>query len=401
MRREEIFPEEPLKMNPVTAKTRPPNEIGLSIAHLPPSVLPFLDRLATAARRRWWVLVLAALVGGAAGIAASRLLPPWYESNASYAVIPIDDPTVVSGADSSAAIPLFSHVLVSRRAADETVQQLDLVRAYSKATPEAARAELMRHVNVSTDRKANVVVLSVEDRMPSRAQMIANTLGEVARGISTEIWSARTGEHRKRLETRLAEISKALKSAEEAMRTFRERERVVDLPEQIKASVAEAAFLERLKTEKRIGLHFAQGFGGAESPEVRRSQLEAGGAQQALQGLVHGGLRNGPLLALDALPRLEEENGRLKRDIDVNSATYELLARQVEQLRAVEARSGGRAELVDAPVEPRERSRPSLSSLVMGGTFLGLLLGLFLVAWPRAWVMQVRPGLPVGMRRKS
>jgi tyrosine-protein kinase Etk/Wzc len=289
-------------------------------------------------------------------------------------------------------------MLTSRRAADETVRRLELTRVYGKATPQQARVELLSHVTVFTDRKANMVQLSVEDRVPARAQLIARTLGEVARALNMEIWSARSSEHRKGLEARLAEVSAALKDAEDAIRAFRERERVVDIAEQVRASVTEAAFLERMKTEKRIGLYYAQGFGGAESPEVRRSQLEAGGAQAALQGLVHRGstgTRSGPLLALDDLPRLQEEHARLKRDVDVNAASYEILARQVEQLRAAEARPGGRAEPVDAPIVPQGRSRPSRLWLAIEGAFLGLLLGSVLAVWPRAWYILTRPKHPV------
>lgn len=380
-------------MGSMSAKIHPLTDIKLSIANPAASRLSLLDGLAAEARRRWRVLVVAALIGGVAGLVAGKLLPPWYESSASFAVIPADDPTTPTAfvPETGPALQLFSRMLLSRRALDETVKRLELTRAYGKAAPQQARAELLSHVNVSIDRKSNVVQLSVEDRVPARAQLIASTLGEEGRALNMEIWSARSNEQRKALEARLAEVSVALKDSEEAMLAFRERERVVDLPEQVKASVAEAAFLERMKTEKKIGLHFAQGFGGAESPEVRRSQLEAGGASAALQGLVHRGTRSGPLLALDDLPRLQAEHARLKRDVDVNAYNYELLARQVEQFRAAETRPGGRAELVDAPIEPRDRSRPSRLYLGMEGMFLGLLFGLALAVWPRARFMLNRP----------
>jgi len=381
----------------VSARVRPKIEghLGLALAEPTLSVLTSPQPLLAAARRRWWVLALALLVGGSSGLAIGRLMPSWYQSTATFALIPIDDPTgpSQSASDTGSAIPLFSQVLTSRRVEDEVVTQLQLTRAYEKATPEDARAELHSHIAVSTDRRANMVVLSVEDRVPARAQMIARTLGEVGRDVSTEIWSARATEHRKRLEARLLEVSEALSSAEDAMRTFRDREHVADLEEQVKASVNEAAFLERMRTEKRIGLHFAQ---AADAPELKQKQLEAGGAQQALQGLVHGGekMQRGPMLALDDVPRLKLEHARLKREIDTNAAMHELLVRQVEQLRAVEARPGGRAELVDAPAEPRYRVRPSHFALALQGCFIGLVLAL-LVIWPRTQIIEVHPKLPV------
>ena len=159
----------------------------------------------------------------------------------------------------------------------------------------------------------------------------------------------------------MSELQQKLNADEEALRAFRDREHVVDLPEQIKASVGEASYLERMKNERKVTLHFNQGFAGADAPEVRRSQLETGSAQAALSGLVHGSQRGGPLLPLDNVPRIEQEHAKLKREIDAHSVTYDLLVRQVEMARATEARPAGRAELLDAPSEPRCQTprRPS------------------------------------------
>lgn len=381
----------------MSALVRPPNEgrVAFPLAE-PVRNLPLAERVLSAIMRRWRMLALMAVVGGLGGLAVGRFMPPWYESTATFAVIPIDDPTGPANIsdNAGAALPLFTHVLTSRRVLDETVARLNLTDVYGQSSLEATRNELLHHVSVSSDRKANVVVFTVEDRLPPRARLIASTMGQIASDVNTEIWSARGSEHRKRLEMRFAEVSRALASAEEAMRQFREREHVVDLPEQVRASVTEAAHLERLKTEKRIGLRFAQGFGGAESAEVRKSQLEAGTASAALQGLVHGHQQRGPLLALDELPRLEREHARLKREIDTNAATYELLSKQVEQLRAVAARPGGRPELVDPPTESVRRSRPSRAMLTVEGSMLGVLLGLLLVVRPRSLAMVSAITLP-------
>ena len=185
----------------------------------------------------------------------------------------------------------------------------------------------------------------------------------------------------------MGEYFTQLAAAEAEMRGFREREHVIDLPEQVKASVAEAAFLVRMKSQSKVSLHFNQAFAGADSPEVQRSQLEAGSAQAALRSMSHSG---GPLLALDNVPRLEQEHARLKRQIDTYTSLYEVLVRQVEMLRSAETRPGGRAELLDNPSEPDRPFRPSRLTLEIQGFFGGLFLGLFLVVWPRGSFRRAR-----------
>ena len=370
--------------------------VGLTLAEPVLVTLTTPERLLAVVLERWRVLAAALLIGAAGGIIAGLLLPRWYESTMSFAVIPAEDPNTPTSLDpkiSDTALSLFSQVLTSRRVTDAVVSQLDLTKAYRRKTAEEARLELINHVTVMADRKSNLVTVAVEDRVPTRATAIAQSLGNAGRTANNEIWSSRSTDYRKRLEGRLAEITQQLNADEEAMRAFRDREHVVDLPEQVKASVGEATYLERMKNERKVNLHFNQGFAGAEAPEVRRSQLEAGSAQAALSGLVHGSQRGGPLLALDNVPRIEQEHARLKRQIDGDNYSFELLVKQLEMARATEVRPAGRAELLDAPSEPHQPVRPSRKVLVVQGMFAGLLLGLLWAVWPRPFT-RLKTDLP-------
>ena len=371
--------------------------VGLTLAEPVLVTLTTPERLLAVVLERWRVLAAALLIGAAGGIIAGLLLPRWYESTMSFAVIPAEDPNTPTSLDpkiSDTALSLFSQVLTSRRVTDEVVSQLDLTKSYGSKNSQDARLELIKHITVMGDKKSNLVTVAVEDRVPARATGIAQALSNVGRAVNNEIWSARSTDYRKRLEARMAELNQKVNADEEALRAFRDREHVVNLPEQIKASVTEASYLERMKNERKVTLHFNQGFAGAEAPEVRRSQLETGSAQAALSGLVHGNQRGGPLLPLDNVPRLEQEHSRLQRQISGDNYTYELLVKQLEMARASEVRPTAGAELLDAPSEPRQPVRPSRRVLVAEGMFVGLLLGLLLAVWPRTPFTRLKTDLP-------
>jgi uncharacterized protein involved in exopolysaccharide biosynthesis len=356
-------------MNPV-----PP----VPVTHLTPAVPPTseIGRSLAVLQTHWYWLLLAAFVGGAAAAVATLFLPSWFEATARLAVVPADDPlglntsNAIDGA--GAVVPVLATMLQSRTVADEVIDRNDLRAVYHAPAIDAARAELMQHVNVGIDRKGNMLTITVEDQMPRRAVVIATSLAEVAVRRNTELWASRNREHRERLEARLHDVARELTLAEDAMRHFREENQVIDLPEQLKATVHEAAALEHLRIEKDLRLHFARGFGGVDAPEVVRDLRERRGAERALQGLLHDPQRRGPLLSLDRVPALEADYARLRREIDSLSARHELLARQVEQLRAAEARPNGRAEIVDPPTEPRMRSRPRRPRMCLGGAALGM-----------------------------
>lgn len=349
----------------------------------PPAREPALALL----ERRRRTLACAALVGALGGALAAQLLPPWYESTARLVVVPVDDPT--SGVSTNAldlanaTLPMVVAVLRSARVTDTVVARLDLARAW-QLTPARAARRLHAELDVATDRKSNLVTVSFEDHLPRRARDIVAVATEEATALGGELWSSRNRAHRLRLQAELSRVQTSLRAAEAAMRQFRERTHVVDLTAQVKASVEQAASLERLHIDKALGVRFARGYGDGEAIEVRKSAREREAVARELSGLRHDYARPGPLLALDELPALEVEHARLKRALDELGARNDLLALKVSQLEAAEARPGGRAEIIDPAVEPSRRAGPSLLRYgAVGAVALALLAAVFVLSTAR------------------
>lgn len=341
-------------------------------------------------RAPWWAvlerhrntIILAAMVGASLGCLAVQLLPRTYEASERLIIVPVDDPTATSSSNAfeaaNSTLPLVVGVLRSRRVAQETVDELHLDSAWH-LSPVAARKRVSAQLSVATDRKANLLTVSFEDRVPARARAVVVAVAERARALSRELWTQRNREHRQKLESDLAAVGAELATAEAAFRDFRERTHVVDLPAQIKATVEQAAALEKLRIEKTLELRFARAFGQRQSFEVQKGMHERDGASVELERLRHGDGNVAPLLPLDELPRLEVEHGRLKRAVDEQAARHELLALKVSQLVAAEARPDGLAEVVDPAIEPIAASGPSLIKLVTVGAVGGALLAALLL----------------------
>jgi uncharacterized protein involved in exopolysaccharide biosynthesis len=336
----------------------------------PPPVEPAIAIL----ERRRRALLCAAFAGALAGAGVAMLLPAVYEASAHLVIVPVDDPTVSGGTNaldaSNATLPMLTAVLRSRGVAEETVTRLGLAQAW-RTDAERARKRLTASLEIAPDRKTNLVTISVEAGRPSEARQIAATVAELAALRSGELWAARDRDHRLRIEAQLADSRARLEADEDALREFRERSGVVDLPTQVAATVAQAAELERRRIEKGLDVRYARGFGDGGSVEVRRGMRERDAAAGELATLRQNAAR--PLLPLDALPRLEQEHARLKRAIDAETARHDLLALKVSQLSAAEARPNGRAELVDPPAEPTQRSGPSRVKLAAAGATLASL----------------------------
>ena len=79
---------------------------------------------------------------------------------------------------------------------------------------------------------------------------------------------------------------------------------------------------------------------------------------------------------LDSLPRLEQEQLQLQRQLLVAQGTYEQLLKQLQLVRVLESQDAGDARLVQEGLVPSRAISPAiLLNLGLGG-FLGILLGL-------------------------
>jgi uncharacterized protein involved in exopolysaccharide biosynthesis len=352
----------------------------------------------TPRRAAWWTvferhrhtLILAAIVGASLGAMAVEVLPRTYEASARLIIVPVDDPTAPSSSNAfeaaNSTLPLVVAVLHSRRVAQETVEQLHLDSAWGISTV-AARRRVSAGLAVSTDRKANLLTVSFEDRVPARARAVVQKVAERSRALSRELWTQRNREHRQQLERDLGAVDVQLVAAEEALRAFRERTHVVDLPVQVKATVEQAAALERLRIDKTLEVRFARAFGEDGAIEVQKGMREREAAGSELERLRRGRSNVGPLLPLEDLPKLELEHGRLKRAVDEQAARHELLALKVSQLVTAEARPDGLAEVIDPAIDPTGASGPSLLKLAVAGALLGAFLAalwLFLGSYRRS-----------------
>ena len=332
-------------------------------------------------RRRKTVLV-AAVIGGLLGEVMVNVMHKQYEAKATMFVVPVDDPTALHGTNAldaaNATLPFVLSVLRSQRTAEETVRRLQLDAAWGVSPGHSAR-RIRERLTINTDRKANLISIAFEDQVPTRARDVVASLASQAKSVSTELWAERDREHQQRLERELLAVDKELGAAEEALRTFREQEHVVDLPTQTIATVQQAAALERLRIDKTLDLRYARGFGQSSAIEVQKAMRERRAAESELEALRSGPPSSAPLLPLDRIPQIEVEQAHLKRIVDERSARHALLAQKVSELEAAQARPGGFATLIDAPSLPLYPSGPSTVKLVGAGAVFGALLAATLV----------------------
>jgi uncharacterized protein involved in exopolysaccharide biosynthesis len=310
----------------------------------------------------------ALLVGAAVGALGGALVAAGshgtYSSTAELAVVPIEDPAHPGNALEGAAstLPMLAAVMQTGPAADEVIESLGLARVYRTGSVVESRVAFWRHVSVIADRRSGIVKVSADDSDAKRARDIAGALTEFAMRRMAQLWSAGPRAYRESLEAQLADVSRALGEAEQELQRFRERTGIVDLDEQRRASVNQAA---------------AQLLLGGPAPGARARQI---------------------LPSLGSLPRLEMEHARLKRAVDENVAARDILFRHIQQLRSEETKPLARIDLIDAPIESHVPARRSPLVLIVVGAIFGAGAG-WLIHAALTWMRGVRLAPMQGSQR--
>ena len=326
--------------------------------------------------QRVWVRrrSVAAMALGAAllGAAIAFLLPPWYRSDAvllpptesesgfglasllrGIAVPGISLPTTSTPAD------VFVAILQSRRLGEQMVKEYGLQQRYHRKFMDDALRELARHSKFKLT-EAGTIVISVEDRDPTRAAAMANRYVELLDQFNREVRVTKGRRTRMFIESRIAETRDQLTVAEHALTVYQSLHKTMPVnPE--KASGGQAAadlYGQRVALQVRLG--------------VVRSYTRASTDEevQILEKLRQVDEQ------LAKLPQIGLEQTRLVRDVTTLEQIYVLLSAQYEQAKIDEARDLATVEVLDAGAVPSRKVRPHRGVLIAGSLLFGLAIGI-------------------------
>jgi uncharacterized protein involved in exopolysaccharide biosynthesis len=383
-----------------------------------------------AVRRDWPLIGGITFLVGVASVAYALLAPAWYQSQlalvpqasskSGLAALTADLPLNLDlGGGDSASADRIQAVLKSRTVSDAVIEKFQLKERYREAHLENTRKVLWLHCSTKLDKKPGVVTLACEDRDPQVAQAITAYFGEVGNTVFRRISKSSAAEERRFLETRWEQAKKDVVTASMNLRDFEEKHKLVDLGEQSKAMVSAMASLKADLLAKQIQLSYLTQFSSSDEATATQLRREIAILQAKLDSMMdEGGLESSSAKDGDTsddgevpmprprpvvtrkgkdkkssvgffpvamrVPQLKFELEGLYREKKIQETLFQLLTQRYELARISEARDTSAFEVLDPPVVSDHRSRPKRAPLVLGGLFVGLLLGLG-VSLARRW----------------
>lgn len=323
--------------------------------------------------RRKLLVAGCVLVGAALGIAHHLLSTKKYEATA--LVLPPQDgggglasKLVGIAADLPIALPgvkrpaeRYLDILKSRKVIDDVIKRFELMKRWKAKSHDATRKKVAARARVSIT-KGELLSISVTDEDPAVAAEMANYLVEVLGRIDREISVGKAGRQRRFMDTRLVEVEKDLKAAQNAWRAFQEKHKIMRVDEGLKATAMVIGELEAQRIAKEIQLQVMETVYSKTNPQVQVLRAEVKRLGEKIKELAAKGLRSASsddddqaqwlFPAIEKVPALALEQMDLERKLRIQAALYKLLVTQRETARMEEARENTAIQVVSEAVPP-------------------------------------------------
>ena len=284
---------------------------------------------------------------------------------------------LAGGAKGGGDTELYLGILKSRSVGEAVIRRLDLTRVYRVPSERRAWTKLDQAVKAQAG-KEGIISISTEDTDPKLSALLANTYADELGRTLVRLNLSKAGSEKLFLEKRLDVVKKDLKAAEEDLRNFSQRNKVVRIEEQAGASVTSIARQKSEIEKKEVQLAILRASQTEGSYEVQAAQA---GLQKMKTELGKAAGRGGAgegIPAIGSVPEIGLEYGRKLREFKTQEAIFEQLTKQYELAKLNNAKDSSSLQVLDEAVVPDVKSRPKRATLVLMSTLVAFFCSVFL-----------------------
>jgi uncharacterized protein involved in exopolysaccharide biosynthesis len=283
---------------------------------------------------------------------------------------------------------LYVGILRSRSVADDVIKKLDLATKFNSKNDDVTRARLAGKVRVQAE-KNGIITISADDRDPKEAAALANSFVEELGRTTVRLNLSKVGTERLFLEKRLELVKADLKTAEDELKSFAQKNKVIQVDSQAKASIEGIAKLKAELASKEVQLSVLRSYQTDESSEVKALQAAIRRLHLEVDRLAGSGSGGEGIPSIGAVPGVGLEYARRMREMKVQEAIYEQLTKQYEFAKLNEAKDSSSVQVLDAAVVPGVKSKPKRANIVILATVTAFFCGILL-----AFVLEYLEKLP-------
>ena len=271
---------------------------------------------------------------------------------------------------------LYVGMLTGETIFDRIIKRFELRELYRKKYIEDVRKKLNDRTKISAE-KDGLISIEVTDEDRRRAANMANAFVDELGNLLQEIALQEAKERLVFLEKERNQSNAILNKAEEDLRNFGEKNKVLQIDAQTRGALEYIASLRAAIDAKQIQIQVMRQQAAPSNYDLIKLETEFKGLQEKLQAVETQEFKSpqggNVMLSTSNVPALSLEYLRLYREVKFQGALYELYCRLVELARLDKTRNVDTLQIVDAAKAPEKRSSPKR----LLGTFLALVLSFF------------------------
>lgn len=281
---------------------------------------------------------------------------------------------------------MYVAMLKGQTVEDAMIKHFSLMQEYHKKYLSDARKRFEHYTDVDGSGKDGLIHISVEDSNPQRAAALANGYVDQFRDLSQHLAITESGQRALFYKQQLDQARNNLANAEEAMVKTEQKTGLIQVDSQARALIATAASLNAQIAAKEMQIQGMQTYATGQNAQLLQAERELDSLRVQLsklagtQDLSNGGI----IVPKGQVPTASLEYVRALRDVKYYDTIFTLLAQQYELAKLDEAKEGALIQVVDPAIPPDKRSFPKRALIILCGTFLGLLVGVFYAFWQSA-----------------
>ena len=265
-------------------------------------------------------------------------------------------------------------ILKSRTLSEKVIKKFNLIDFYGVPNIDKALMSLSDNTNFEVEDEGTISISvdvdtewlhSVESEEKAKNQCtdmaiyFVKQLDLINKSLKTEQASF----HREFIGERYRQNLVDLKKAEDSLKIFQEKHKMVALPEQTLAAIEAAAAIKAQMLSNEVKLGVMLGALNTNHPDIDNIKKENSELSKKMNELEYGanviGYKKSNLFPVLAdVPELGVELVRLKREVEIQNTLFVFLTQQYEEAKIKEAKDTPTVQILDYPQKPQLKSAP-------------------------------------------
>ena len=287
---------------------------------------------------------------------------------------------------------LYATILKSEALKDVVINRFNLLKLYDEKYRAVVYRILDKNMKVTVGRKDGVITVEFTNDDPKLATDITNAfVGELGK-LAAEINMRDAGLNRAFVEKKLVEAKADLQKKEEILKQFQQKNKLVSVPDQLKATLERIAAMKASLAFNEVQLATNRRIFTDNSSEIKNYKLTIVNLKSQIARLEEDS-NMGALPGLGAGPELSKQYLDLYREVKSKEVLVEMLQKQYEMVSLTEAKDVAPFKLIQEARQPDRKSAPKRAVIVFVLTFVMLFL-----STAAAFILESYEKLPDGKR---